>query len=216
MRVIRSSGADRPFEACRETFLGGPTPDYGGGEEDAMSTQTDTHESVVQLSRALDQAGDVIAAVHAEQLDLPTPCRDWDVGRLVSHLVHDPRHFLEMADGGSPAWSDEPERVLYAQATFRSAGDDLIHHWHQQGDPEDPGSVDWQTAEFALHTWDLATAIGYPVDRLDAAVAERGLAFMSRALTPENRGEAFGPEQPAPPDASAYERLAAYAGRPLT
>jgi hypothetical protein len=120
-----------------------------------------------------------------------------------------------MAGGGSPAWDDEPDRVLYAAATFRSAGDDLIHHWHQQGDPQDPGQVDWQTAEFAVHTWDLATAIGHPTSQLDPAVAERGLAFMSRSLTPENRGGAFGPEQPCPPDASAYERLAAYAGRSL-
>lgn len=180
-----------------------------------MNTPTNTHESVVQLSRALDQAGDVIAEVHPDQLGLPTPCRDWDVGRLVSHLVHDPRHFLEMAGGGSPSWTDEPDRVLYAQATFRSAGDDLIHHWHQQGDPDDPGAVDWQTAEFAVHTWDLATAIGYPTDRLDPRVAERGLAFMTQALTPDNRGTAFAAEEPAPADASAYERLAAYAGRPI-
>ena len=54
----------------------------------------------------------------------------------------------------------EPDRVLYWAATFRSAGDDLIHHWHQQGDNADPGQVDWQTAEFAVHTWDLCRATG--------------------------------------------------------
>ncbi|MFC6287476.1 TIGR03086 family metal-binding protein [Nocardioides sp. GCM10027113] len=181
-----------------------------------MSTQTDTHQSVVLLSRALDQAGDVIAAVHEDQLDQPTPCADWDVGRLVSHLVADPRHFLEMARGGRPAWTGEPERVLYPAATFRSAGDDLIHHWHQQGDPEDPGAVDWQTAEFAVHTWDLATAVGYPVGQLDAEVAERALAFMTATLTAENRGDAFGPEQRPPHGADAYARLASYTGRTVS
>ena len=46
-------------------------------------------------------------------------------------------------------------------------------------------------------------------------MAERGLAFMSGALTPENRGQAFGEEVAAPEDAPAYDRLAAFAGRSL-
>jgi uncharacterized protein (TIGR03086 family) len=174
---------------------------------------TTPNDSVVALSRALDQAGDVLAAVHEEQLGDATPCRDWDVGRLVSHLVADPRHFLEMVAGGKPEWGNEPDRVLYPAATFRSAGDDLIHYWHQQGDDADPGRVDFQTAEIAVHTWDLATAIGHDTRTLDGEVAERALAFLSGALTADNRGEAFGPEQPAPGDAGAYARLAAYAGR---
>lgn len=179
-----------------------------------MSTAFD---SVALLRRALDQTGDVLTAVHEDHLALPTPCADWDVGRLVSHVVADPRHFLELAHGGKPDWSAEPERVLYWAPTFRSAADDLIHHWHQAGDQADPGQVDWQTAEFAVHTWDLARATdqGDQLARLDPEVAERALAFMSRALTPDNRGEAFGPEQPAPEEADGYDRLAAYAGRSL-
>lgn len=174
-------------------------------------------QSVILLSRALDQTGDVLADIHEDQLSLPTPCAEWDVGRLVSHVVADPRHFLEMASGGSPDWKGEPDRVLYWAATFRSAGDDLIHHWHQQGDDADPAGVDWQTAEFAVHTWDLARATGQAahLDRLDPEVAERALAFMTASLTQVNRGTAFGPEQPAPADAPPYDRLAAYAGRSL-
>lgn len=172
-------------------------------------------ESVIMLSRALDQCGDVIADIHPDQLTMPSTCSEWDVGRLVSHVVADPRHFLEMLGGGSPDWSDEPDRVLYPAATFRSAADDLIHHWHQAGDEADPNRVDMQTAEFAVHTWDLATATAQTVHlgRLDPDVAERALAFLSASLTDENRGTAFGPPRKAPGGGSAYERLAAYAGR---
>jgi uncharacterized protein (TIGR03086 family) len=172
-------------------------------------------DSVIMLSRALDQCGDVLVDVHQEQLSLPTPCADWDVGRLVSHVVADPRHFLEMLAGGNPDWSDEPARVLYPAATFRSAADDLIHHWHQLGDQADPHQVDMQTSEFAVHSWDIATATGQTelLDRLDPEVAERALAFMAPMLTDENRGTAFGSAQQAPDGASAYERLAAFAGR---
>jgi uncharacterized protein (TIGR03086 family) len=171
------------------------------------------NDSVVILSRALDQAGDVLAGVHDEQLSLPTPCHDWDVARLIGHLVASPRNLLELARGGTPDWSNEPlpQNGEWA-ADFRSAADDLIHYWHEKGEDADAGQIDWQTAEMAVHTWDLAHATGQHA-RLDPEVAERGLAFMSGALTPENRGKAFGPEVPAPADAPPYERLAAFAGR---
>jgi hypothetical protein len=36
---------------------------------------------------------------------------------------------------------------------------------------------------------------------------------MRQGLTADNRGPVFAPEQPAPPDADAYARIAAFAGR---
>lgn len=172
-------------------------------------------DSVSVLSRALDQVGDVLAAAHEDHLSLPTPCSEWNVAQLIAHLVNDSRTFAAMARGEEVDWSVEPEPVTsgWAQA-FRAAADDLIHLWHQAGDKAQSGQVDWQTAEFAVHSWDLARAIGYD-GSLDPEVAERGLAFMSTSLTSENRGGAFDPEVTAPDGASAYERLAAFAGRSL-
>jgi uncharacterized protein (TIGR03086 family) len=72
--------------------------------------------------------------------------------------------------------------------------------------------VDWQTAEFAVHAWDLARATGQSTD-LDPEVAQRGLDFMSAALKPDNRGAAFGAAVSVPEDAPVYERLVAFAGR---
>ena len=176
-------------------------------------TLTAPIESVVVLSRALDQTGDVMALVHEDQLSRPTPCADWDVSRLIAHLVATPRNFIELASGNEVDWSAEPEPVTVGwTGEFRSAADDLIHFWHQAGDGADPMQVDWQTAELAVHTWDLARAIGNS-PHLDPEVAERGLAFMSSALTAENRGEAFGPPVPVADDAPVYDRLAAFAGR---
>jgi uncharacterized protein (TIGR03086 family) len=164
------------------------------------------------LSRALDQAGDVLAQVHVDQLDLPTPCSDWTVAELAAHLVAAPGRFLQMLKGEQPDWSATPAPVLdRAAETFRNAADDLVHAWHQQ--PEDAVGAGWQTAELAVHTWDLATAIGRPTATLDPEVAEHGAAFMRANLTAENRGPVFGPEQDAPEDADSYARLAAFAGR---
>jgi hypothetical protein len=36
---------------------------------------------------------------------------------------------------------------------------------------------------------------------------------MQANLTDDNRGPVFGPEQPAPDGAGAYQRIAAFAGR---
>jgi uncharacterized protein (TIGR03086 family) len=69
-----------------------------------------------------------------------------------------------------------------------------------------------QIGEFAVHSWDLARAIGATA-QLDPEAAERGLAFMSANLKPELRGDAFGAEVDVPADAPPYDRLAAFAGR---
>ena len=177
-------------------------------------TMTNPIESVAVLSRALNQAGDVLAAIHEDQLSLPTPCAQWDVEQLIAHLVAAPGMFIVMARGDTPDWSAEPAPIGSDWATtFRSAADDLLYAWHQAGDSADQGKVDWQIAEFAVHTWDLARATGQSTD-LDPEVARRGLAFMSGALaTPESRGDYFGPEVPVPDDAPPYDRIAAFAGR---
>ena len=173
---------------------------------------TNQHQAVVVLSRAIDQAGDVLASIHADEWDRPTPCNDWTVRQLAAHLAVAPEHFLQQARGEEVDWVAEPE-VADGQwaGYFRNHGDDLLHHWHEQPDDQ-AAQADWQSAELGVHTWDLVRALGRP-QRLDDEVAERGLAFMRQGLTPDNRGEAFGPEVEAPDDASAYDRLAAFAGR---
>lgn len=164
------------------------------------------------LRRALDQAGDAIAEVTDEQLSLSTPCPDWEVSRLISHLLQDAERFTLSVRGGDPDWSILPEPVTGDWASdFRSAADELVDAWQRKGRDEPPGPV-WQASEVAIHTWDLVRATGQS-RQLDADVAERALAFMSAALTPENRGSAFAEELDSAADAPAYDRLAAFAGR---
>jgi uncharacterized protein (TIGR03086 family) len=167
---------------------------------------------VVVLARALDQAEAMLGRVRSEHLSRPTPCRDWSVGRLVSHLVADPGNFATTMKGGQPDWSAEPEPVDDPRHAFRAAADELLGCWQGQ-DGSAAAGADWQTAEIAVHTWDLARALDRPTADLDAEAAERGLAFMRANLTADNRGQAFGPERAAPPGASAPDRLAAFAGR---
>ncbi len=172
---------------------------------------TDT-QPVVVLSRALDQAGDALASIHGDDWNRPTPCEAWTVRDLAAHLTATPGHFLQMARGEEVDWSADPEVPERDWPTrFRADADDLIHHWH--GQPADRvGQADGQTVELGVHTWDLVTALGRPLT-LDDEVAERGLAFLQQNLTADNRGDAFGAPVDVSPDASAYARLVAFAGR---
>jgi uncharacterized protein (TIGR03086 family) len=170
------------------------------------------HQAVVVLSRALDQAGDALASIHADDWDRPTPCGDWSVRQLAAHLAAAPEHFLQHARGEDVDWA-APADVPDGQwaGHFRNHGDDLLHHWHEQPDDRAP-QADMPTAEIGVHTWDLVRALGRP-QPLDDEVAERAAAFMRQGLTDENREGAFAPEVEVGADASAYDRLAAFAGR---
>lgn len=166
------------------------------------------------LSRALDQVGDVLTRVRAENLADPTPCRDWSLGQLIDHVVADCRNFRSMLLGEQIDWAGAPEHVREGWAeTFREAGDDLVHEWHQLGDEESPVDPGMQIAEFAVHTWDLATAIGFSTRGLDPDVAVRSRDFLAENLTEANRGDVFAPAQPVPDGAGPYQELAALAGR---
>ena len=174
-------------------------------------TTPDGH-SIDVLSRALDQTADVLLAIPADKLSATTPCSDWDVATLVAHVVAAPGRFVVMSSGGQPDWGAKPPLPADWTAEFRSGADDLMRMWREGDDSASRPAADWQTAELAVHTWDLARATGQSTD-LDPEVAQRGLDFMSGALTPENRGAAFGPAVALPDDAPVYERLVAFAGR---
>jgi uncharacterized protein (TIGR03086 family) len=167
------------------------------------------------LRRGLAQLADLLREVDTEVQGHSTPCRQWTVQDLVDHIVAMPATFARMIRGESVDWSaptppagDDPAR------SFRSHADELLLAWHehQQELPEIAG-LDWQCAEVAVHTWDLAVATRRGTGDLDADVAERGLAFMRANLTEDIRSPAFAPEEHAPEGADAYQRIAAFAGR---
>ena len=163
------------------------------------------------LSHALDQTGDALAQVHPDDLDRSTPCADWKLRQLVDHVVESPRRYLQMMRGEQVDWAADPPRIEEDWAgSFRTAADDLLHAWHQQ---EDTSGAGWQTADLAVHTWDLRRSLGRDTEDLDPEVAELGMKFMQANLTDENRSGAFASKVDPPEDGNPYDRLAAFSGR---
>jgi uncharacterized protein (TIGR03086 family) len=169
------------------------------------------------LGRGLDQTAGLVSEVSDDQLERPTPCPEWTVSDLVDHLVLGTENFARTVRGDQVDWSAPiPQVGSDRVGAFRAAAEALLRAWRERGTDGASIGPGWQCAELAVHTYDLATALGSPTSDLDPAVAERGLSFMQANLRPEIRGEAFGPEQPAPVGADAYERIAAFAGREVT
>ncbi|MCW2623034.1 MAG: uncharacterized protein JWL64_2636 [Frankiales bacterium] len=174
-----------------------------------------TPHAVDHLAVALAQAELVVAALSPADAARPTPCRSWDVGTLLDHLLVDLSRFTatardEQVDWSAPTPHVPPEQWLPA---LRAGRTELLDAWGGRDSP----ALGMQVAEVSLHTWDLTRATGQRV-QLDPAPAETGLVWMRGMLQPgyrgtEEEGKAFGPEQPAPPGAGAYERLAAFSGR---
>ena len=172
----------------------------------------DEPRPVVVLARALDQARAAVTTLNPPDLDKPTPCDGWTVRDLLGHLLALPVSFLRMGRGQEVDWSVTPAEGDggWAEA-FRFDAHRLVQHWQGRA-PDEIAMADMQTAELAVHTWDLLRATGHTIP-LDPEVAERGLAFLQQGLTTENRGDAFGTPVEAPADAPPYDRLVAFTGR---
>jgi uncharacterized protein (TIGR03086 family) len=174
-------------------------------------------DDLARLRRALDQTEAAIARVTPGQHRLPTPCQDWDVTTLVTHVTGGLDRLAIMVRGEQPDWKAQlPPLGDDWAGTFRDKAVVLLDTW-QTADPAQRPHIEMQIAEHAVHTWDVARATGQPVETLDAAVGEHALAWSRGALKPEWRGAggggAFGDEVPVPEDAPVYDQLAGWFGR---
>src|SRR5215472_15843419 len=157
-------------------------------------------EPIEHLSQVLNLAESLIERIRPEQGTLPTPCRSWDVEALVAHLINDTGQFTAAAMGGRPDW-DAPTPAIGGDwaAMFRAGATELRAAWDQVGDLDQEielpiGRVrksfvtSQQVAEFAVHSWDLATATGQRV-QFPAEACEAALVWARTALHPRFRGD---------------------------
>lgn len=177
-----------------------------------------------------------VEAVKPNQLDLPTPCIDWNLGELVAHLVAENRGFATIARGAR--WSaqlDEevrfglemwrpgpPDEITLArfpatvEAMAAAYADDAVLDLSMEVREFGifPGrvAVGMHFLDYLVHSWDVARSIGLP-NPIPEDLAE--LALQLGALIPAERpeGGAFAPVVQTDPDAPASERLLGLVGR---
>jgi len=175
---------------------------------------------IADLDRVLASVDRLIAGVKPDQWSNPTPCTEWDVRQLVSHMVSGNLRFAALVRGEpvpAVANDDSPE-------AFRAAGAALRDSFLQAGALErsyqspfgllpGPALVHLRIGEMLAHGWDVARATGQTPD-LPSDLAELELAVFRAQLGHSSRdGSPIGPPKPVSEDAPAIDRLAAFLGR---
>jgi uncharacterized protein (TIGR03086 family) len=166
------------------------------------------------LSTVMEKTAQLIEGVERDQWAGSTPCTDWDVQRLLAHLVGWSGNFAARWEGVQP--EAEPDAIELGDRpsdTFRAnAGRITAVLDSGQQPPEDAPGADILTAEEILHGWDLAVATGQLVPYTDDESVS-ALAAMKDMLKPEYRGYGFEAEVDVPDDAGTLDRLLAFSGR---
>lgn len=180
--------------------------------------------------RSYENAAEIVSGISRDQLGAPTPCSDYDVAALIDHIVGAAHRAVSVGRGEALTGdefphvdlSDAPDQLLEAEKEARAAWADdstLVTTTTMPWGEAYTGAVlvDMYLAELAAHAWDLAAATGQ-VGRLDADLAGPALQGAQSMLKPEYRnlmepGSPFGSEVEPPPDATDWERMAAFMGR---
>ncbi len=192
-----------------------------------MTTHDAPHTDLLAaLDRAIAGTDRLIARIKADQWSAPTPCTEWDVRALVTHVTSSMLNFAALVrgeprpDGTADHQTDDPV------AAYRSAAAAMCAAFGAPGALDRiypspigpvPGSVlvHLRITELLVHGWDLARATGQPAD-LPADVAEGELTLWRAQFTDGlPAGLPFAPARPVTVHAPAIDHLAAFLGRPV-
>ncbi|MCX4436750.1 MULTISPECIES: TIGR03086 family metal-binding protein [Streptomyces] len=180
-------------------------------------------------TRATEQIAALVATVRPEQLAGPTPCAEFDVRTLLSHIAGGTRRIAVVGAGGDGMavrpFLDGVEDDRWS-AAYDEVRTEVQKSWADDARLDALVTVPWGEApgrialsgyvmEAVTHTWDLSESLGRPL-ALDPELAEFALGIARRVLPDERRDDEelpFDSAVPAPKGADAYGRLAAYLGR---
>lgn len=178
------------------------------------------------LARAQEIAIDVLAKVQPDQLELPTPCDNWNVAQVIDHLVGAQYWAMAAIEGTEMSETGEGASAGDFKASFAQAGQALLGSLSVEGalertvnpgfgDMPAPALVSMAVTDTFTHAWDIAKATGQSTD-LDPEFAVQCLQGAKVGISDAFRseeGSIFGLEQNAPAGASAADQLAAFLGR---
>jgi uncharacterized protein (TIGR03086 family) len=181
------------------------------------------------MERVLDKAGAVVESVEPSQLSNPTPCTEWTVRDVMNHVVGGATMFAECVESGSIA-DDRFGQLMGGD----NLGDDYKGAFHTASDRaraafgadgalekmvklpfgEMPAGIALNIAvmDVMTHAVDIARATGQTID--DDELLDTALTVGRQLITADFRTPGmFDAEQPASADASAEDKLLAFAGR---
>ena len=176
------------------------------------------------LERAIGYTRASLHLVGYGDLGRPTPCRDWDLRALLSHMDDSLLALEEGADAGyvllRPRRSEPPAADPVASLRLRACA--LLGAWTNNGGAElvsvagSPVAAEVLASagalEIAVHGWDVARACGH--DRpLPEPLAADLLEVAPRLVADGDRPARFAAAVDVPVSAGASARLLAFLGR---
>lgn len=168
----------------------------------------------------------VVCLVRDDQWTLPTPCAEWDVRALVNHVVGEAAWTVPLLEGRTvadvggdldgdllgatpvAAWSTA--RDAARAAVSRTPPEQTVHL--SFGDVAAAEYLRQLTADYVVHSWDLATAIGAS-DRFEPSLVEAVLAWFEPIEPAYRAAGAIAERVPLPTEADPQMRLLAMFGR---
>jgi uncharacterized protein (TIGR03086 family) len=184
------------------------------------------------LRSAVDLAVSAVCDTPVERYGDSTPCAVWTVADLINHVAlgfevarrHGAREPLDLswaADRPAPVLDGRPHAQWAAACA--GAGAAVVAAWEPpeawageapMGEVHLPAALlgAMMTGEFAVHAWDLATALGRPFEVDDGLAAVAHDAMSTIATMGRDLGW-VGPAVHAPAGASTFDRALAIAGR---
>jgi uncharacterized protein (TIGR03086 family) len=185
-------------------------------------------EDVADLfRRSLDEFGKRVHAVRADQWGCPTPCKDWEVRNLVSHLVVEQLWVpplvtdgLTIAEVGSRldgdplgadpvgAW-DAAAAASLAAFSAPGALERIVHLSY--GDRPAGEYAREMIFDLVVHSWDLARGIDGD-DRIDPALVDAVYSGLDPDTDLSGTG-LYDPPVPVPAESDEQTRLIALTGR---
>ena len=176
---------------------------------------------------ALDAAQRVVDQVDRVDLGKGTPCADWDVRALVTHMIWMCDLFAKGLSGVEQGDVTQPDDLTAGDsgAAFRRASAAAMDAW-RAGPWDDkllvlpfatmPATIARRIfiGDQLIHTWDLATALGRTCT-MDETLAAQQLEMMQQYYNAESRG----PDRPfdlatdCADGATTQDRLIALSGR---
>ena len=181
------------------------------------------------MGRVLDRTGEVVDNVKEDQLGDATPCTEWTVRDVINHITGGATMFAVCVEQGSV-----PDDLLPQIMGGDNLGADFKTSFHAASDRaraafgsegaldkmvklpfgEMPAGVALNIAimDVMTHAVDIAKATGQSID--DDEIVNTALEVGRQLITDDfRRPGVFDAEQPAPANATAADKLLAFAGR---
>lgn len=195
----------------RAAVTGDAGPDEWAAAPAELTVLTSAHATLAVLQNVLRYLDESV-------LTCPTPCTDFTVGQLETHLLGSNTSLAGLA--GSALAPSSSGRL---ESRIADAAGEAVEAWMKRGlhgsVQAGPQQMPAATAagilsvEFLVHAWDFASATGRKM-ALSEEVASYVLELAEQIITPELGDAAgFAPAIPTSRKAAALDRLVAFSGR---